>query len=253
MPAIGTRTDKRFCGSTCRSRAWRSNRGAAADELLSILSGETEPTRWTDSSAVDNPTRAALTAQAAELESFAAGLTASLNGRGWQQRLDQIREHRRDLLGAFGEAVLVAAAQPVSAGTCRTCRAIMYAKRHELPAPQLDAAAMRLLGSPCSHCAPSVRQSLVASVHPPGSAAVAERPAARTPVSLPGPGHDASSCRVCVVADLAQSLVAAGSYGPDGQLDELARRALQPHAAQPGPVPVSLYRRAGQWRLRYAK
>jgi hypothetical protein len=184
-----TRSDKRFCSASCRSAAWRNHRSGQADELLRILSGQEPPVRWHERSVVDRPTRAMRDAEAQYAAAFAEELTLSLQPGYWATRLSQVLKHRQDLVDSFGTSVITAAAKPESAGVCRVCMAVTYAKVHNLAPPRLDGAAVRLLGGKlCPKCAPAARGAATATLErraAPAAATLAPRPRPRPQRPLP--------------------------------------------------------------------
>jgi hypothetical protein len=251
LPALARR-DARYCSSACRSAAFRSDRRRLASELLDILTGKTPPVRWTEHSVVDHPTAQMQDQERQRVKRFAEQLTASLNSDGWRWRLNQVLDHRTDMLDAFGRDVLTAAATPVPDGCCRVCLALTDANVYERPAPKLDSATLNILGPGCPRCAPAVRAGLDAQV----ASIVAERaePTRRRTTAraaAPTPGHSPDGCQACQVSDLAAALIARGSFGSDGKLRELASRGARSHKPQPGPEVIKLEKKLGQWHLRY--
>jgi hypothetical protein len=142
LPA-GARSDARYCGSTCRNRAFRSQRGRLADTVKDWLGGQT----WTDVGVTRLDDLMSRTARGVQ---------------PWRAQAEQLAAYQPAILEAFGMPTLIAAAMPMPAGVCRTCFAVGIAQIRDQPLPIPDAATAALLGPLCSRCLPTLRAAATA-------------------------------------------------------------------------------------------
>lgn len=226
----GYMSSARFCGAKCRVAAHRGNRLALADDLLELV------------------------APPPVIPGSPEEIAASLNGspeRSWQETVARVERGAPELVAAFGQPVLTAAARPAAAGVCRFCLALSDAAVHRLPEPRLDAATLRVLGTPCTRCLTRIRAGLAARVEQgrPRTAVLtasaaefrgmlaARKKLTPTETAAIKRNLHAHYCRICHAArTAARALVASGQPGVDSAMSELIQAAVRPHQPKLAPT-----------------
>jgi hypothetical protein len=241
LPA-DARADAVYCSDACRKAANRSRRVNLASEVIEWLSD----THWADQQAAAAiPGRHPALAASASTEA-AEGMIELLNGDGpmWRKKAEQIRCRRPDLWVEFTGSAILAAARPVGIGACRWCDALSRAAMADEVITR-DSGTIKLLGGMCDRCRP-----LVASVASLSTTATATATTRAGLAVSPALATNHRSCTTCKIAELAEAEAKRTRNAPE--LAHLTARAKQPHQPLPGMMPTGLYKRDGQWRLRYS-
>jgi hypothetical protein len=132
----GSRADKRFCNSTCRSAHARSKPVNAVTEMRGAVAGS-----WPVAQRPPGTVSFAVSEQLAEVQ-FTKPTSDVMT---W------LRTRFPEAWTALGnnDSVVLAGLRPVPTGVCRTCIARKDATMVGNPLPMLDAAHFAWLGMPC--------------------------------------------------------------------------------------------------------
>jgi hypothetical protein len=127
-----------FCSHTCRVAAYRDNQIALAQEAVELLAAPAAP------------------ANIRQLQAMAEAV--DLRGSMWRERLNYVLKYRPRIVEVYGPGVLLAAAAPFSAGTCRWHPFVNDHVKRNAKLPRFTPGTRMLLGDPCTVCKAVIRK-----------------------------------------------------------------------------------------------